>query len=368
MKITTNTNNLTSAVTVANSYVAKIGDYAGKIVIEGLKGKILVKVTDNAQTVILKDLQFVSDDLTLDGFTAFSIDAKKFLTVLKAAKTQEIILETKNDELIVKAGRSKVKVKIVHQVQEIVIPKSENYLDINEEFVSNLKKVFHSISNDNPKFELNGVLVQIKNNKLNLVATDTKKLSVITTNSNNNEIEILIPKEACKSIISLFGNSNVIAEYDDTYITVKTNTVVYSSRLINGKFPDWQRIVPKDYAQYFTIARKKLLELVKEASIFEKNISINISNGKIILKDNDDNTEVIEVCNDDSVNINFNIDANIVIDFLTSFDLENVKICFNEANLPIILEADESYKEICMPIIVNNIQKVEEVDEEQVAA
>lgn len=367
MKITTNTQQLTNAVAIANGYISKEGDFAGKIVITGAKGFITVKSTDYIQLIALKKIPFVSQDLTMDSFKDFSIDGKKLLTALKAAKTDEVILEIDNSILVIKSGRSRVKIELNYEVQEISTSANGNFLNIDRNIITDFKKIYHAIDANNPKFELNGVFMEIKNGVLNLVSSDTRRLSVCSSKTSDNDMELIVPKEAISSMIKLFPHENIIAEFDDISLTVKTEMVTYLTKLINGKFPEYRRILPQSFAQNLTITRTKFLELIKEASLFEQQISILIEDGKITINDKDKNTEVQDNVLDESVNMYFHINAKSVLDFLSSYDGENVEIKFNSAKLPIVLRADSSYLEVCMPIVVENEKKQSEVEEKQAA-
>ena len=369
MKLTTNKTQLTNAVAIANGYVSNDGDFKGKIVITGAKSYIVIKATDYIQTIALKQIPFVSNDITIDSFESFSIDGKKLLTALKAAKTDELILEISQSHLIIKSGRSKVKIEITYEVQEINTSIDGKYLNIDSNLITDFKKIFHSIDSNNPKYELNGVLVQIINGQLNLVATDTRRLSVSINNTSDEDMEIIVPKDGISSMIRLFPSENVIAQFDDTTLSVTTQMITYSTKLINGSFPQWERIIPSTYNEVLNISRQKFLELIKEASLFEQQISITINEGKIVIKDKDNNTEIEDTVLDNNENIAFNVSAKNILDFLNSYDTQNVEVGFNGSNLPIILTANSQYKEVCMPIIVNDRQddSNDSVEEKQAA-
>lgn len=359
MKLTVNTQSLTNAVAIANNYVLTTeGDFRGKLVMSGAKGNIIVKATNYIETIVLKNISFTSSDLTVDNFNAFSIDAKKLLTVLRAAKTDEVIMEIEKSSLIIKSGRSKVVIELLAEAQEIKTPSNSNYLNIDSNLVADFKKVYHAIDSNNPKYELNGVLIQISGGKMNLVSTDTKRLSVCEITTSDNDLEVIVPKDGISSIIKLFGTDNVIAEIGNTTLTVKTNNISYSTNLISGKYPTWGRIVPQSTSKNISIGRTKLLEMVKEASLFEQQIAIDIKGGKIVIKDKDGNTEIEDTIETEEI-IDFNINAKNIIDFLSSYDGEMVKIGFNASSLPIVLFGNSNYKEVVMPIIVKAVEVAE---------
>lgn len=355
--LTINTNSLLNAVAVANNFMSKDGDFAGKIVLVGTDGKLEVKASNNEQTIIFKDIDFVSSDLTDNNFFAFSIDGKKMLTVLKAAKTDEIHIELHSEQIIVKSARSKVKIETLANTQDIEIAKGNGHtFDISSQ-VSSMEQVLHAVDTNNPRFEINGVLLQAKNGIFNIVGTDTKRLASITSETSLSDIDVIVPKKGIETIVKLFKGFNISAEIDNVSLSVHTESVSYSTKLINGKYPQWQRIVPQSITQSVSISKHSFELLIREASIFNPEIIIDISDNKIRLTDFDGATEVEDDFTSSNENIKFGVNAKSLIDFLASYDEENVQICFNESNMPVMLVANPEYKEIIMPIIMPEIEE-----------
>ena len=368
MKISVNTMRILNAVATASSYVAKDGEHAGKLTISGIDGHLEVKVTNYVQTVVLRKIPFSSSDMTLDSIEAFSIDGKKLLTALKAVKTENIELERSSDILQIKAGRSKFKINLFDEVQEVEISKKGKSLDIGDNLIENFKKVIHSVGINMPKYEVNGVLIEIKGGILNTVGTDTTRLSLVTAKTSNDDMEIIVPKDAISSIIRLFGHLDVTAFVDETSLTISTEILDYSTKLISGKFPTWQRIVPQSFAQKFTINKDKFATLVKEASLFDTQITVKIKDQKILIKDFDGNTEVEDTVSDSNIDMNFHVNAKNILDFISSYSDDDITIGFNHSNLPFVLIADATYKEIVMPIIIQDEKVIEQGEDNAKAA
>ncbi len=349
-----NKNQLTNAVSIAVAYMPKDGDFTGKITVEGVQGNIFVKSSDWIQTVIVKNIPFQSSDLTKDYFEPFTIDGKKLLTALKAAKTDEIVFDIQNEHINIKAGRSKVKIETTAETQNIKIQKGETCLTMTDNLIDNFKKVLHAVDTGNPKPELNGILFQSNSGTSNIVGTDTRRLSIVSYNEASNDFNVIIPKEGVVSIIKLFDSLGVDAYISDTMLTIATDTIEYSTKLINGKFPDYRRIIPKGHTQKVTLNKQKFYELIKEASLFIPEIKIVISDGNITIADNDGNCETKDSIDDENANIGFYINSKLVLDFLSSYDGEAIQLGFNEKNLPISFIADSNYCEVCMPIVMND--------------
>jgi DNA polymerase-3 subunit beta len=366
--LTINTNGLLNAVATASSFTPRDGEFIGKLVMVGNDGKLQVKASDYIQTVIFKDISFLSSDLTDTDFKAISIDGKKLLTVLKAAKTAEVKIDINANDVIVKSGRSRVKIDTLVNTQEIEIKSGNgNSFDFSSQ-IKSFEQILHSADSNNTRPELNGVLLQVKDGVLNVVGTDTKRLACITSETDLVDTQIIVPKSSIQTIIKLFNCFNVSAELTDVTLSAHTDSVSYQTKLINGKYPEWQRIVPQSFSQSLVIERVRLLELVKEVSLFDPQIIINIKAGKILLEDFEGSTKVEDVYGDENANIKFAINAKSIIDFLASYDEDNVQIGFNGANLPVMLIASLSYKEVCMPIVMAEEVKDDARDDARAAA
>ncbi|WP_294963352.1 DNA polymerase III subunit beta [Sulfurimonas sp.] len=366
MKITVPRDNLLNAVSIANTFMPIEGEFNGKIVMVGVNGKIEVKSTDMIQSIILKDITFISSDLTVDNFTAFSIDGKKLLTVLKAAKTEELTLHILDSRIEVKSGRSTVKIDILAETQDVTISNgSGSNFDISEN-IANFEQVIHAVGNKNPKHELNGILLQIKDGIFNVVGTDTRRLSCITTNTNLPDKEVIVPKDGINTIVKLFKGFTISAEIDDTTLAVHTENISYQTKLINGKYPNWESIVPKSVKQAVTINRYSLSSMLQEAKLFDDNVIIKIKNGEIQLKDINGETNIVDLFTDENTNLVFTINAKNVLEFLSSFQEDELQIGFNGTNLPVIFKANNNYREIVMPVVMQ--EDVEEMEDEKQAA
>lgn len=349
--ITINTKIINGAVAMATNYTQKDGAFAGKIVLSGTEGLLEIKATSAIETIHLKNIAFVSSDLTDDNFEAFSIDAKKLSTVLGSSKGDEVSIELNDGFVNIRSARSKVKIDTLAEVQDIPIPNAENILDIGNDILLGFNKILHSIDTNNLKYELNGAHLLVKDGTMNLVSTDTRRLSIVSANSSLKDMEIIIPKHGIVSIMKLFQGKDVTAQYDNVNFSIHTKYISYATKLINSKFPDWRRIVPTESKHLISIGRVKLLELAKEASIFEDSIIVSIADGVIKTSDYEGNTTVEDTV-DYKEPIKFGISSKVLSDFLSSSEEEMVELKFNANNLPIMLVFNDTYKEVCMPIFL----------------
>ena len=204
-------------------------------------------------------------------------------------------------------------------------------------------------------FELNGALIDIKSQKINFVATDTRRLAIAyLENMSNNETQIIIPKKAIIEIQKLFLDESNI-RYDDTNLVVSNNNYTFFTKLINGKFPDYERIIPNNLKYSFPLSKSLLIEAIKLVTSIESKIKITFNPQNIVFESLDDDSEsktMIDV--DLNIDESFYIAVNskYILDFLSSTNSEKITIGYNESNLPFYLE-DGNFITIVMPIVLD---------------
>lgn len=352
--ITVNPSFLADRVATASNFTIKDGAFASQVVLSGEEGKMTVKASNYMQTIIYKGLDFISSDLTDQNFKEIAVNAKTLSTVLKAQSGQEIQIGIFEDHIIVKGKRSKIKVDTFNEVQEISIGSKEHKLSLKRKDIELMEKMLHATDENNIKAEMNGVLMQTNDGILNMVGTDTKRLAVASIPTELEGIDIIVPKEAIKMISKLFDYQEPDVELDTTSLKVSNTEVTYETKLINGKFPQWQRIIPKDHSVKITMDRRDLLNLVKEASLLDDELKIVIKENKIKISDLSGHTTVEDECKSGE-DIGFGISAKIMIDFLNSFKETEVTIGFNDQNLPLSFIVDENYEEVAMPIVLPDV-------------
>ena len=286
-----------------------------------------------------------------------TVNGTNLLGILKRLKGDNIIVESVNNNLIIKQNKSTFKLPMydANEYPNLNMNTNLNSLDISTiSLINSIRKITPALDNNNPKFELNGALVDIKNSKINFVATDTRRLAIsYLQNMSNNETQFIIPKKAIIEIQKLFLDDAKIS-YDETNLVVETENSKFFTKLINGKFPDYERIIPNSLKYNLSLPKSILVESIKLVTSLFSNIKITFSANSILFESLDEDSE-----SKTQIDIDLNIEndfylavnAKYLLDFLSQTTNENVNIGFNESNLPFYLE-DEKFYTIVMPIVL----------------
>lgn len=322
------------------------------IYLETSNSKLILKATDY-EIGLESHIQNISD--CVDGKA--TVNGSNLLGIIKRLKNEEIIIETANNNLVIKQNKSTFKLPMYDANEYPNLNKTSDLKELTistVNFINSIRKITPAIDNNNPKFELNGALLDIKSSKINFVATDTRRLAVsYLQNISNESAQFIIPKKAIIEIQKLFLDNAKIS-YDDTNLVISNENTIFFTKLINGKFPDYERIIPNTLKYNFELPKSMLVESIKLVTSLFSNIKITFTTSGIIFESLDEDTE-----SKTQVDIDLNIDnefylavnAKYLLDFLSMTNNDKVEIGFNESNLPFFLK-DDKFFTIVMPIVL----------------
>jgi len=322
---------------------------------------ILFKTQDNKCVIKATDseigLKIVTDNIAIEADGAFTANGKKLLDIIRILKEDEIILELLDSTLIIKQKNSKFKLPTFDPNAYPSFPSLDEKPKISLDslaLIQNLKKISPAIDTNNPKFELNGALINIKSDSTDLVGTDTRRLAIATIESSNSEeLSLIVPKKAILEIQKLFLDQIDIF-FDETNLIISNENYFFYTRLINGKFPDYQRIVPSTIKHSITLPKKEMLDAIKMITTISQEIKMTLREETIIFNSlSADNVEAkteIELKTGLSEKFELSFNSKYILDFISQIDKNEFIIEFNEPSLPFIVK-DNNFITIIMPIV-----------------
>ncbi|BCD61169.1 DNA polymerase III subunit beta [Nitratiruptor sp. YY08-26] len=316
-------------------------------------GILTIKATDYET-----GLKTQTDSINLIKEGKATANGKKFLDIVRILKDGTITIETRDDHLQISQNQSKFKLPMFDAEQFPKFPEIDAMPKIaieSDKFISSLKKITPAIDNNNPKFELNGALIDIKSDRINFVATDTKRLALVTLLQNmDKEFNLIIPKKAIIEIQKLFFDE-IDMHYDETYFILKNNQYLFFTKLISGKYPDYERILPKSLQYEMTLPKDKMIEAIKQITIISNEIKLTFLKDRIIFKNlSQENIEAqteLEVETPFEEKFIMAVNSRYILDFLTHIEDNEFLMGINEPELPFELKK-ENFITIVMPIVI----------------
>jgi len=355
MKITIAKSILESVLIHAAPFLEKkdTSQITSHIYLSAINSELTLKATDYEIGFLVK-----TNNINIHSEGTITANGKKFLDIVKILKDGDINLEVKNDTLHITQSHSKFKLPTFAHSEFPEFPTYENKARISIEshtLIESLKKITPSIDTNNPKFELNGALMDIHRDKINFASTDTRRLAVVNVqNQSDHEFSIIIPKKAIVEIQKLFFD-NIELYYDETNLIIHSDQYTFFTKLINGKFPEYTRIIPKEIANQLLLPKALMIESIKQITTISTDVKITFNQNSILFESlSDDNIEAkteIEYITNFNEPFSMAINSRYLLDFLNIINSSEFSIGINEGNLPFIL-SDGNFKTVVMPIVI----------------
>lgn len=277
-----------------------------------------------------------------------------------------IILETENNNLLIKNKKNSVLIKSFPSEDFPTIPVVEGKsfsIDI-EKFIDGIRSVFYSAAISDIKPEISSVYIYNQENSLYFVATDSFRLSeknILIKNLNDVD-GIIIPYKNILEIIKLFSDlkGEMGIFYNKNQISFLLPGFYLTSRLIDGVFPDYRQILPKSFKTKVLVLKKDFIEAIRLSNIFSDRfnqikIIVDPKNKKFevqaINKEVGENKTQIEgVLEGDYIEMNFNY--KYILDCFQSIQEDSIVLEFNESNKPVVIKGngDKSFLYLIMPM------------------
>jgi DNA polymerase-3 subunit beta len=355
MKFTISKNIIENVISSMQPFLNKkdFSAITSHIYLEVLNANLIVKSTDyemGCKAIIPNVTDIIDGKATTNG--------SNLLNIIRRLKDDDIIFEVIDNNLHINQKRSNFKLPMYdpNEYPSFLDLEDLTNLNLNSiDVINNIKKITPAIDNNNPKYELNGALIDIKEESINFVSTDTRRLAISTINNGSNtQSQIIIPKKAIIEIQKLFLDDAQIS-YDDVNLVVSNKNYTFFTKLINGKFPDYQRIIPKNSKYIFSISKPSLIESIKLVTSIESKIKILFSQNNIKFESLDDDSESqteIDVQLDIQEDFYIAVNSKYILDFLSGVNTQNIEVCYNDANLPFVLR-DNNFSTVIMPIVLD---------------
>ena len=299
------------------------------------------------------------------------IPARKLFEISKEVDG-DILLETQDNNWIkVTSGKSTFKLMGLPEEDFPALPEMEKSEELNiaaDTLKTMIEKTIYATGESDTRYTLNGLLMHFKpvKNKIELkiVGTDGHRLSVIAVDISgkiSEEKKLILPKKAAMELRKLIEGSsnNITIHINKNHIFFSTDHIVLTSRLIEGTYPNYEQVVPKDNDKKVIIDKIAFLKALRRTSIMSRErtnaVRLDLEDAKItLISMNPDIGEAREELaaqyKGEPMSIGYN--ARYLMDILHAMDGESVSLELQEPLSPtLLLEAgNEDYKCVVMPM------------------
>lgn len=225
-----------------------------------------------------------------------------------------------------------------------------------------LQQVVFAASNDETRPVLTGVLLQTLSGKLYAAATDSYRLAEKQLGSSKEAIQVLVPASALQDLLRVLGDGDdtVKVTHDDLQVLFQAGDVELVTRLVEGAYPDYRKLIPESFSTSITLKRADLINITKVSSLFAResagSVTIEVDDKKqglsirSVASQLGENTASAsgKVTGSGSITLN----SRYLLDGLNALDGETVHFGFNGKLEPTMLSdpANDDYRHIIMPL------------------
>jgi len=230
-----------------------------------------------------------------------------------------------------------------------------------------VKRVSRSVSRDETRASLTGVLVVVEGPSLRMVSTDSYRLAVsevILEKSPSEDLEVVVPGKALDEVSRLAGDtSEVSLGLSENQIVFSFGSTTFITRRIEGNFPNYKQIIPKESTTFIEIPTDEFISAVKRVSLMALHnspikLSVNVADQTLSLaaatQDVGDASEDVMIKTEgNDVGIAFN--HSFLMDGLNSAGTETVRIEIKDHEKPGLIRSvgDEGFLYVLMPVRTN---------------
>ncbi len=332
---------------------------------------LLVVAKNNNIQLTATDLEMqisLNIESKFTGELSTTISAKKLLDICRSLpEGVDIDMQSNDSRITVKTGKSRFNLQTLPAADYPVMTKAAGAgteINISQIVLKKLlKQVEFAMAQQDIRYYLNGLLLEVNENKLNIVGTDGHRLSFTSTTLNKSyeKTEVIIPRKTVVELIKLLDDSEeeVLIEINAGQVNFKFSDIRLISKVIDGKFPDYNRVIPVGHQNTFSVNRVGVLTAMQRASILSnekyRGIRMVLSNNNLkLISTNTEQEEAEEELEidyaKDGLDIGFNV--TYLIDVLNNVNDETINFSFADANSSCLVTVpnDENYKYVVMPM------------------
>jgi DNA polymerase-3 subunit beta len=307
--------------------------------------------------------------VAIDGEArALTVGARKLLDILRALPDgAEVTLQQQDKRLVVKAGRSRFTLQTLpaEDFPRLAKPSGQTArFSLSQKALRRLLGlVQYSMAQQDIRYYLNGLLTVVEDGQLKLVATDGHRLAFASVKLGDElpRQEVIVPRKTVLELTKLLADvdDEVSIDLSATQASFTFGTVELVSKLIDGKFPDYTRVIPTQHKNRLQVGREPLRQALLRAAILSnekfRGVRWVLADGALrIVSSNAEQEEAHEELEvkyaGDALDIGFNV--NYLLDVLNNVSGADVECAFGDSSSSALISyaTEKDFKYVVMPM------------------
>jgi DNA polymerase III subunit beta len=333
---------------------------------------VLIRKTGSQIELTTSDLEIqVRTVAELEGDAgnfATTVGARKLIDILRSLPSdQTVTLSANQNKLTLQGGKSRFTLQTLPSDDFPLVQEAADFGPVFSVPQKTLKQLINQVhfamAVHDIRYYLNGILFVAEGKQLSLVATDGHRLAFAsaTLDVEVPRQEVILPRKTVLELQRLLSDAEgaIEMQFANNQAKFAFGGMEFVTKLVEGKFPDYNRVIPKNHKNNVTLGRAPLLASLQRTAILTsekfKGVRLNIEPGTLrVASNNAEQEEAVDELDidygGDAIEIGFNV--TYLIDALANMDQDMVKIELADANSSALLTIPEnaSFKYVVMPM------------------
>ena len=333
---------------------------------------VLIRKTGSSLQLTTSDLEIqIRTQAELDGDSgnfSTTVGARKLIDILRTMPSdQTVSLESSQNKLILKGGKSRFTLQSLPAEDFPLVQEAPNFgpsFSIPQKTLKELlNQVSFAMAVHDIRYYLNGILFVAEGQQLSLVATDGHRLafSSATLDVEVPRQEVILPRKTVLEMQRLLSDKEgaIEMQFASNQAKFSFDGMEFVTKLVEGKFPDYNRVIPKNHKNSIVLGRTALLATLQRTAILTsekfKGVRLNIDPGSLrVASSNAEQEEAMDELEIDyggePIEIGFNV--TYLIDVLTNMDQDMVQVDLADSNSSALITIPENtnFKYVVMPM------------------
>ncbi len=332
---------------------------------------VLLVAQDGRLSITATDLEVelvASGEVDIETAGEVTVPGRKLLDICRALpENAPVSISQSGEKILVRSGRSKFSLTTLPAAEFPTIEdiNADDALELPQSSVQRLfEKTHFSMAQQDVRYYLNGLLLETGGDELRAVATDGHRLALCQVSLEGGkklpEKQVIVPRKGVLELQRLLnGEGSLTMELGTNHIRFQLEGVRFTSKLIDGRFPEYDRVIPKDTSNQLTADRVLLKSALQRTSILSnekyRGIRLMIRQGAMLLQAHNPEQEEaedeleIEYSGED-IEIGFNV--TYLLEALGAIDSEQVTLSVLDGNSSCLLRepGNDDCKYVVMPM------------------
>lgn len=296
-----------------------------------------------------------------------TVPGRKLLDICRALpEGAEIRLELSGEKLSVRSGRSRFSLSTLPAADFPVVDevKGKQSITVSQDRVRKLlEKTHFAMAQQDVRYYLNGMLLEVDGSTLRAVATDGHRLALCEVELDaaaSQSQQVILPRKGVLELQRLLdGDGDVGLTIGSNHVRVEVEGIRFTSKLIDGRFPEYGRVIPKEPANRLRATRDELRQALQRTAILSnekyRGIRLSLKAETLLIQAHNPEQEEAEEqvgvsYEGEEMEVGFNV--NYLLDALGAIDGDDVQIGLADSNSSCLIEAptSENTKFVVMPM------------------